>query len=130
MMKQSDARLGLVPHFDVTTIDGRRVHYADIWQRKNLVLILVTPQEREAGARYACELQARRDDFERAETTVVVTTDGVPRLEAPAALVADRWGEIAFREPPSAGQTFRWPDADELLSWVHFVEIQCPECPP
>jgi hypothetical protein len=70
------------------------------------------------------------EPFEEEETTVVVTIDAVPKLAAPAALVADRWGEIAFLEQASAGQPFRWPDVDELLSWAHFIEIQCPECPP
>jgi choline dehydrogenase-like flavoprotein len=130
MASWTEARLGYVPHFDVTTIDGQRVRYDDIWQRKNLVLVLVTSQEREAGARYASQLEARRAEFEREETTVVVTTDAVPKLTAPAALVADRWGEIVFLETVSDGQTFRSPDVDELLSWVHFVETQCPECPP
>jgi hypothetical protein len=48
MASRSEARLGYVPHFDVMTIDGRRVRYDDIWQRRNLVLVLLTPQEREA----------------------------------------------------------------------------------
>jgi hypothetical protein len=47
------------------------------------------------------------------------------KLAAPVALVADRWGEVVYLERPSAGQPFRWPDVDELLSWVLFVEIQC-----
>jgi hypothetical protein len=119
-----------MPHFDVTTIEGRRVRYDDIWQRRNLVLVVVVPPERETGSRYASQLEAHRAEFEAEETTVVVTTDAVPKLAAPAALVADRWGEIAFLEQASAGQPFRWPDVDELLSWAHFIEIQCPECPP
>lgn len=130
MASRSEARLGYVPHFDVTTIDGRRVRYDDIWQRRNLVLVLVTSQEREAGARYASQLEARQAEFEREGTTVVVTTEAVPKVSAPTAVVANRWGEIVFLETASGGQTFRWPDVDELLSWVHFVEIQCPECPP
>ena len=129
-MMRSEARLGYVPHFDVMTLDGRRVQYDDIWQRRNLVLVLVSPQERDDGARYAAQLQARRDEFEREETTVVVTTDPVPKLEAPSALVADRWGEILHLETGSSGQTSCFADVDELLSWVHFAEIQCPECPP
>jgi hypothetical protein len=130
MASRSEARLGYVPHFDVTTIAGQHVRYDDIWQRRNLVLVLVTAQDREAGARYTSQLDARQADFEREESTVVVTTEAVPKLSAPTALVADRWGEIVFLETASSGQTFRWPDVDELLSWVHFIEIQCPECPP
>jgi hypothetical protein len=78
MTTRSEARLGHVPHFDVTTLDGRRVRYEEIWQRRNLVLVIVPPHEREAAARYALELQAHRDELEQAETTVVVTADAVP----------------------------------------------------
>jgi hypothetical protein len=129
MPTPSEARLGYVPHFDVTTVDGRRVRYDDIWQRRNLILVLVSPQEREAGAQYASQLQARRAEFDAEETTVVVTADAVSKLATPTALVADRWGEILHLETGS-GETSRFPDIDELLSWVHFAEIQCPECPP
>jgi hypothetical protein len=130
MATRSEARLGYVPHFEVTTVDGLRVRYDDIWQRRNLVLVLVNPQAREAGARYASQLEARRAEFARVETAVVVTADAVPKLAAPAALVADRWGEILHLETGSSGESSRFPDIDELLSWVHFAEIQCPECPP
>ena len=130
MTTRGEARLGYVPHFEVTTVDGQRVRYDDIWQRRNLVLVLVNPNQREAGAHYASQLEARRAEFEREETTVVVTADAVSNLTAPGALVADRWGEILYLETGSSGETFCFPDIDELLSWVHFAEIQCPECPP
>jgi hypothetical protein len=130
MTTRSEARLGHVPHFDVTTLDGRRVRYEEIWQRRNLVLVIALPHEREAAARYALELQAHRDELEQAETTVVVTADAVPGLPAPIVLVADRWGEILHREPVSSGQGSPFPDVDELLAWVHFARIRCPECPP
>jgi hypothetical protein len=130
MAVRNEARLGYVPHFDVTTLDGLRVRYDDLWQRQNLVLVLISPQEGDAGARYASELEARRDEFEREATRLVVTADSVPRLPAPGAVVADRWGEILYLETGSRGQTFHYPDVDELLSWVHFAQIQCPECPP
>jgi hypothetical protein len=130
MTKGAEARLGYVPHFDVTALDDRRVRYDEIWQRRNLVLAVVSPNEHDAGVRYASELEARRQEFEQAETSTVVTADAVPTLPAPSVLVADRWGEILYLETASGGRTFQFPDVDELLSWVHFVEIQCPECPP
>jgi hypothetical protein len=49
MATRTEARLGYVPHFDVTTVDGRRVRYQEIWQRRNLVLLVVNPREREAA---------------------------------------------------------------------------------
>jgi hypothetical protein len=129
MATSREPRLGYVPHFDVSTVDGRRVQYDEIWQRRNLLLAIVSASERETAAQYASQLQARAEEFEQEETTVVVTVDVVPPLSVPTVLVADRWGEILFRESPG-DRTWRLPDVEELLSWVHFAEIQCPECPP
>jgi hypothetical protein len=129
MTMSREPRLGYVPHFDVSTIDGPRVQYGDIWQRRNLVLVILRADEPETAAQYASQLNARAEEFARAETTVVATVDVVPTLPAPTALVADRWGEILFHDSP-AEQTWRVPDVEELLSWVHFAQIQCPECPP
>jgi len=68
--------------------------------------------------------------FDQADTAVVVTADTVPTFSGPTALVADRWGEILYLETASGDRPGRFPDIDEMLSWVHFAEIQCPECPP
>jgi len=57
--------MGCVPHFEVTTVDGQRVRYDDIWQRRNLVLVFVNPHQRDAGARYASRQEAHRAEFER-----------------------------------------------------------------
>ena len=119
-----------VPHFDVTSLAGRRVRYEELWQRRNLVLVLADPREREAALSYASKLEVRADEFDKAETTVVVTTDSVRGLPARGAIVADRWGEILYMEAPAGGNTPQFPSVDELLSWVEFARIQCPECPP
>lgn len=125
MAARTEAQLGYMPHFDVTTLDGRRVRYDELWQRRNLLLVIVSPRERAAGMRYARQLHNRRDEFEQEETAVVVTADTIPGFSAPTVLVADRWGEILHR-----GHVSESLDVDDLLSWVHFAEIQCPECPP
>jgi hypothetical protein len=130
MATRTEARLGYVPHFDVITLGGQRVRYQEIWQRRNLVLVMVSPQEREAGALCASQLKNRQAEFEEAETTVIVTADVVPGLSAPRVVIADRWGEILYNESPPDGDVSRLPAVDELLSWVRFVRIQCPECPP
>ena len=129
-MIQREARLGYVPQFDVTALDGRHVRYDEIWQHRNLILVVVTPQEREAATRYASQLEGRLNEIEHEDTTVVVTADAITGLSAPTALVADRWGEILHLESVSSGQDSPIPDIEELSSWVHFAEIQCPECPP
>jgi hypothetical protein len=128
MASRTDPRLGLIPHFDVTTVDGRRVRYQEIWQRRNLVLVTASSRDRDAAARYASRLQARRQEFEQADASVVVTTDPVPGLAPPMVAIADRWGEILHVADPA--DVARFPDVDELLSWVQFVRMQCPECPP
>jgi hypothetical protein len=130
MATRTEARLGYVPHFDVTTLGGERVRYQEVWQRRNLVLVIVNPREREAAVLYASQLKARRNEFEEAEATVVVTADSVSGLSAPRVVIADRWGEILHIEAPVSGGVSRLPSVDELLSWVRFARIQCPECPP
>jgi hypothetical protein len=130
MATRTEARLGYVPHFDVITLAGQRVRYQEIWQRRNLVLVIVSPREREAAVLYASQLEGRRNEFEEAETTVVVTADIVPGLSAPRVVIADRWGEILHIEAPVAGDVSTLPNVEELLSWVRFARIQCPECPP
>lgn len=47
-----------------------------------------------------------------------------------AVVVADRWGEILHIASQSAADLSRLPSVDELLSWVQFARMQCPECPP
>jgi hypothetical protein len=130
MATRAEPRLGYVPHFSVTTVGGIQARYRDIWQHRNLVLILAQPQQREAAARYASQLAARQAEFEQAETTVMVTTDAVAGLPAPAVVIADRWGEILHIDSSPAADPSQLPSVDELLSWVQFARMQCPECPP
>jgi hypothetical protein len=113
MAAQTEARLGYVPHFEVTTFDGHRVRYREIWQHRALVLVVVRANEREDAASYALLLKARQGEFEDAEATVVVTADAVPGL-SPRKVVIPR---AIFQ-------------VDELLAWVRFAQMQCPECPP
>jgi hypothetical protein len=46
--------------------------------------------------------------------------------QAPALAVTDRWGEIHLME--NAGAEHRFPSADEVVSWLRYLAIQCPEC--
>jgi hypothetical protein len=115
-----------VPHFDVTTLDGSHVRYRDLWQHRNLVFVSVGEDDH-ASRNYACDLQCRRSDFDAADTSLVISTDTVDGLPAPGVLVADRWGEIVELFMPARSAPM--PSADELLEWIAFVRMQCPECP-
>jgi peroxiredoxin len=52
-----------------------------------------------------------------------VTPSGEP---AAAVYIADRWGEIYLARRTSADQAL--PTPQEILEWLHFIAIQCPEC--
>lgn len=76
-----DADIGLargasVPFFDVTTTDGRRVRYDELWQRRALLLLSV-PEDADAGV--AASLRARVGH----DAEVVVTADALPGLSHP-----------------------------------------------
>jgi len=44
-----------------------------------------------------------------------------------AIAVTDEWGEVYFESPPTSGHQ-ELPPPEEIVNWVRFVAIQCPEC--
>ena len=114
-----------VPHFEVRTSGGDLFRYASIWQHKNLVLVML-PGDALAGGRDTLEQAARGDAFQQRESVGVVTRDRVPGLRAPAALVADRWGEIVYVTETS--RVDELPPTSDLLDWLDYVDRRCPEC--
>lgn len=108
-----------VPHFTVTTVNGEAFSYSSIWQSKNLVLMVLPGSDQNAGRTLE---ELRR--IETPDTRSVVTTDVVPGLDAPATLVADKWGEIAHvvHAPDEL------PTGDDLADWIEHVRQRCPEC--
>jgi hypothetical protein len=114
-------RGGLVPHFEVRSIDGDLVSYSTIWQRRNLVLMTL-PSDTTDDDAYASELREHASEFADHATTCIVTRDAIDGLAAPGALVSDRWGEIVY---VSSGAL---PAVSDLVAWVEFIERRCPEC--
>ena len=108
-----------VPHFTVTDVRGERIAYADIWQRKHLVLVSLTGGE--SGAEPPGV--PRRADVGECDAVLVVTGEPIPGVPRPGVVVADRWGEIAF-----VTHTAELPPGGEILEWLRFVQLQCPEC--
>jgi hypothetical protein len=116
----------VMPMFNVTnSLDDTTFAYEDVWQRQNLVLVSI-PRADLTGARYVEHLLARRTDLESDDVRLVVTADTVPGVPAPGVIVADRWGEVWFVQ--GAEQADRLSTADDLVEWVRFVQVQCPEC--
>ena len=46
--------------------------------------------------------------------------------ETPAVIIADQWGEIAALE--AAGDAHRFMQPDEVVTWVRYLAMKCPEC--
>jgi peroxiredoxin len=113
-----------VPHFVVTDLGGRTVHYAAFWQLRPLVLVCLPSDISAEADAYAGRLTARTDDL--ADVAVVVTRERVADVAAPAVVVADQWGEVAHVAAASRPEGL--PDPDALLDWIRFLRIRCPEC--
>jgi hypothetical protein len=54
----------LVPHFDVETVDGRRARYADVWQRRNLLLVTLGGAPSSQADAYAAALSRQADSVD------------------------------------------------------------------
>ncbi|HET9265340.1 MAG TPA: hypothetical protein VFO14_19975 [Vicinamibacterales bacterium] len=114
----------LVPHFTIAAMDGATVAYSDIWQRKNLLLVLLP--EDQASEDYAGQLRARMPDLTAYDTACVISREDVAGAPRPGAVIADKWGEVHFvagHETPA-----KLPTPDELIEWLRYVQMQCPEC--
>ena len=72
----------LVPHFTVTTFSGESFDYSDIWQRKNLVLVLLPHAESAASAKVD-KLTARMSELTGDDSACVITRDSVSGVPSP-----------------------------------------------
>lgn len=114
-----------VPHFQVTALDSSSVHYVEIWQRKNLLLVSVPTESMDASS-YAAKLTDRLRQMAADDVACVITLDAVSGVGRPGVVVADRWGEICFAE--EAARVKDLPGPDELIEWLHYLQKRCPEC--
>jgi hypothetical protein len=121
MVEPGDA----VPHFTAATVDGETFSYADLWQRKSLVLVALCGGP-ERAAEYARQLQAQHAALADAEAVAVVTTDAIPGLERGGVVVADRWGEIVY--VAAGADAASQHAAAELVEWARHLQRRCPEC--
>ena len=115
-----------VPRFECRTIDDVHVSYADVWQKKNLALVCLSEDDSPDAQTYIEELRSAQQALAMHDAVVVVTTTRIEGMPLPGCAVADRWGEMQWIA--SAGTVAELPSAREIAAWLHFVEIQCPEC--
>jgi hypothetical protein len=116
----------LVPHFTATTFSGESFDYADIWQRKNLVLVLLPQRESAASTKFVDRLTARMSDLSGEDSVCVITRDSVSGVPSPGIVVADRWGEIHHVGEGRAVHDL--PGPDDVIEWLRDVQHKCPEC--
>jgi hypothetical protein len=116
----------LVPHFTVTTFSGESFDYSDIWQRKNLVLVLLPHADSAATTRFVDQLTAQMSQLTSDDSACVMTRDSISGVQSPGIVVADRWGEIHHL---AGGKTVDdLPGPDDVIEWLRYVQHQCPEC--
>lgn len=117
----------IVPHFQVTNLQGGAVSYSSIWQRRNLVLVTLPVVDADQGSSgYVTELLTQGPAATGDDTAWVITHDTVSGVPCPGAVVADRWGEII--RITAASHVGELPRAQDLVEWVTYVQHRCPEC--
>ena len=122
--------------------------------RRSPVLVVRHPQGCAGCDAYLAELAGSRDEISEWDgRVVVVIPDGasVPdpperaadqpfpvgvdvegrlaaalSVEVPALAIADQWGELHLIE--AAGSGHRFPPVEEVIEWVRYLAIHCPEC--
>lgn len=124
-----DAGVGArIPHVSLTTTAGGRVVYTDIWQRRQLLLVLLPPGDRAAWAGLEADLEGARRALAEMDTVLAISRDPVAGFPAPVALVADRWGEVTHGAALRVEDGRAMPGRDTLLLWVEATLHRCPEC--
>jgi hypothetical protein len=116
----------LVPHFNVTTVQGSRFEYSTIWQNRNLVLITLPASDSASSREYGRQFGAEVASFRQHNTECVVSRDVVRGIASPSVVVADRWGEIVH--VATGADIAGLPSPSELFDWIEYLERQCPEC--
>lgn len=115
-----------VPRFEIVTIDDIPVNYADLWQKKNLALVCLPEDASVAAQGYIKDLRDALPALSSHDAVVVVTTNAVEGIPLPGCAVADRWGQLQWIA--SSDRVTDLPSPREIAAWLHFVEMQCPEC--
>ena len=117
----------LIPHFAVETLQGGHFSYVSIWQHRALLLVIVPPASGpDAISAFVAALERQRRTLELYAMDFVVTRDVLPWSAELSAVVCDRWGEVHHVWGRDDNGAF--PPVDDLLEWVAYVQMRCPEC--
>ena len=111
-----------VPHFTVETLDGQRVSYSSIWQHQNLILLILPAVPSSELRLYAAALAKLAAELIPQDTACIVTADVIAPYDAPALVIADRWGEVRALHEGTL------PSMDDVEATLQHVRMACPEC--
>ena len=112
-----------LPRFEVTTLGGGRVEYSTLWQRKNVVLIMLGEERSPGVETYLTAIHDHMSELTAYDTVCLITRDAVPDVAPPAVVIADRWGEIYFAGGADAAETRLPPD--EIVAWLRAFQMKC-----
>jgi hypothetical protein len=87
------------------------------------VVALLHPGHCAACRRWQHELQQNAHHFAEWDARLLFTND-VESSIAPALWIADEWSEVFFHWQGEHD----FPALKEIVDWVRFIAIQCPEC--
>ena len=96
-------------------------HAAEISEWDGRLLVVVPGSAGEAGALAGADppgVRVLADPGQRVARQL--------GLRGAAVVIADEWGEIYFAV--DAGVEHALPAPEEIVDWVRFISIQCPEC--
>jgi hypothetical protein len=119
----------LITTFEGETFDGHPLRYEDVWQSRNLVLFVLPATARAEASSYLAAVEARLAKLRPDDTTLMICDHEISGVALGSVVVADRWGEVAYIHKLTS-RPAEWPPVDEILEWVEFIRIKCPECPP
>jgi peroxiredoxin len=141
---------GRLPELRLPALSGGAA-YALRLGRSAPVLVLVHAAGCEACERFVAELDALAPELQEWDARVLVVGPDAPgeagpphdsrfprlsdpearlasalSVRAPAVVIADQWGQVHERNP--AGDDHRFPAPAELVDWLRFLAVRCPEC--
>jgi peroxiredoxin len=122
-MAETLTRGTLLRDIPVRTVDGRDAFISEYRGKRNVVVVFFGEGERQDTGAVTPDDAALAEE----EAVLLIATAKAARAlyDAPksALFIADRYGEIFFsvRHPEPL------PDAAEVLKWLEFINLQCPE---
>jgi hypothetical protein len=119
----------ILPSYTAVTLQGDEVPYEKLWQHSNVVLFVLSVELSAAASSYLAALDGRVNELKPYDTFLIISHHPIAGVPENSLVIADRWGEIAHVADLESDPT-DWPSIADIVEWVEFIRMQCPECPP